>query len=211
MDHFLDAHEHLDGPVFAWLPDREVEVQVDLARALVHQRVVHVLRVQEVGPRPLIWIIDREINLKLENCTLVQALFDEVDAMPLGKWSVLYILNFRVTGQPLVRVVIRVRAGGDAEHTDDRVLLQELIVHFQDLVAGQELLVLRVLHLGVALALESEVRVDVNASFGDLTVAVVLLVVGLVLLLEVGHELLERVRDLVLLVDNVGCVAVHFF
>ena len=35
VHHFLNTHKHLHGPMLARLPDWEVEIQVDLAGALV--------------------------------------------------------------------------------------------------------------------------------------------------------------------------------
>lgn len=83
--------------------------------------------------------------------------------MPLRQRRVLNILNLCLPSQALVRVRVGVRAGGHAEHAHDWVFLEEFVVHLQDLVAGQELLMLRVLHLGVALTVEAKVRIDISS------------------------------------------------
>ena len=69
--------------MLAGLPGREVEIEVDFARSGMHEWVVDVLGVEEVSARSLVGVVDREINLKLQNGSLIEPLLHKINDMPL--------------------------------------------------------------------------------------------------------------------------------
>lgn len=158
---------------------------------------------QEVGLGPLVRIVHGKINLKFENCSLVESLLDEVDAVPFGERRVFEILRLGSPGQALLGGRVRVGTSGHHEHAYDGVLLQQFVIHLENVVARQQLLVLRKLQLGVTLLLEAEAgrRMASTARIGTVS----LIVIVDVPLLKMAHKLLKCIGYLVL----IGGTAIH--
>ena len=78
--------------------------------------------------------------------------------------------------------------------------MQQLVVHLEDIVPSQQLLLLSELGLGdTVLLVEGETEGAASvATAGRVPDAVALVLVGHISLLEVAHELLEGVGDRVL-------------
>jgi len=61
MQHFLNAQQNIDGPMFAWFPFWKLIHKVDFASFRMDEWVINMRRIQKMYPWSVERIIDREI------------------------------------------------------------------------------------------------------------------------------------------------------
>ena len=165
--------------------------------------MVDVAGIQKMGSWFSVRIIHGEVNLKFQDCSLIQALFDEVNAVPLRQGHGLEVLLSRLQ-RVLLRWLVSHNLCRHHEHANYWVLLHQFVIHFKHLISCQKLLLmsnlgdlrahattvtilLRCQLIYHATAISGRVRVIV-ATISALTVAL--------LLLEVVHKLNQGFRYL---------------
>lgn len=174
MEHLLYAEDKVSCPVLAWEPLRKIVLEVDLAGLGVHKWMEDVAWLQELSSWPRLGITDREINLKLQNSTLIQALLDKVNAMPSSQAVI----------RSCLQALKSARTGRQHKHANNGVLLQQAVIQLQNLIPCHDLL----LHLNLLLKLELLWTWNLGSHvFGS----------SFLVRLEVLKELLQSFRHLV--------------
>ena len=120
VEDLLDVEKDLDKPILTELPVAEIFLQLQFTRVCVNQRMIH-FRL-ESDFRHVLGICGRNFDRELQDSVLINALLDEVDALPPGE---------------LRRgIVWRQRISWHEVDADWRVLLQQLVLQVQRLQAN---------------------------------------------------------------------------